>query len=91
MNFLDPGGWSDLDALAKEYEELSEDSIKELHARLKPYFLRRIKSEVLQLPPKVGHAFMSALCVVRLIIKYRMKSSSQSACHPCREKSTGRS
>lgn len=52
MNFLDPGGWSDLDALAKEYEELSEDSIKELHARLKPYFLRRIKSEVLQLPPK---------------------------------------
>lgn len=53
MNFLDPGEWADLDALSKQYEELSEDSIKELHMRLKPYFLRRVKSEVLQLPPKV--------------------------------------
>ncbi|KAH9942923.1 SNF2 family N-terminal domain-containing protein [Amylocystis lapponica] len=52
MSFLDPGEWHDLDALAKEHEVLSEESIKQLHARLKPYFLRRIKSEVLQLPPK---------------------------------------
>ncbi|PCH33925.1 hypothetical protein WOLCODRAFT_130070 [Wolfiporia cocos MD-104 SS10] len=52
MNFLDPGEWQDLDALSKQYEELSEESVKELHQKLKPYFLRRIKSEVLQLPPK---------------------------------------
>ncbi|KZT75062.1 hypothetical protein DAEQUDRAFT_659936 [Daedalea quercina L-15889] len=52
MNFLDPGEWTDLVNLAKQYEELTEDKVKELHARLKPYFLRRIKSEVLQLPPK---------------------------------------
>ena len=49
MNFLDPAEWHDLEALSKEYEELSEDSIKELHTRLRPYFLRRMKAEVLKL------------------------------------------
>ena len=53
MNFLDPDEWKDLEALEKEHEELTEDLVKELHVRLRPYFLRRIKSEVLQLPPKV--------------------------------------
>jgi SNF2 family DNA or RNA helicase len=40
--------------LEKEHEELSEELVRQLHTRLKPYFLRRIKSEVLQLPPKVS-------------------------------------
>lgn len=53
MNFLDPDEWNDLDALGKEHEELTEDLVKQLHERLRPYFLRRIKSEVLKLPPKV--------------------------------------
>jgi SNF2 family DNA or RNA helicase len=53
MNFLDPNEWGDLEALEKEHEELNEELIKSLHARLRPYFLRRLKSEVLQLPPKV--------------------------------------
>ncbi|GJE85782.1 chromatin remodeling factor-like protein [Phanerochaete sordida] len=52
MNFLDSKEWNDLEGLAKEHEELNEEKIKELHIRLRPYFLRRIKSEVLQLPPK---------------------------------------
>ncbi|KAH7881752.1 SNF2 family N-terminal domain-containing protein [Phlebopus sp. FC_14] len=52
MNFLDPDEWKDLANLEKEYEELSEELVRQLHSRLKPYFLRRIKSEVLQLPPK---------------------------------------
>ncbi|KAH7930550.1 hypothetical protein BV22DRAFT_56154 [Leucogyrophana mollusca] len=52
MNFLDPEKWTDLEVLAKEYEELTDELVKSLHARLRPYFLRRIKSEVLQLPPK---------------------------------------
>ncbi|KAI6008336.1 SNF2 family DNA-dependent ATPase [Pisolithus orientalis] len=52
MNFLDPNQWNDLETLAKEYEVLNEDLVRQLHARLKPYFLRRIKSDVLQLPPK---------------------------------------
>ncbi|KAG6331283.1 hypothetical protein ID866_7805 [Astraeus odoratus] len=52
MNFLDPDQWKDLEGLSKEYEILDEDLVRQLHTRLKPYFLRRIKSEVLQLPPK---------------------------------------
>ncbi|KAI0361386.1 hypothetical protein OH77DRAFT_1417635 [Trametes cingulata] len=52
MNFLDPEEWRDLEQLSKQYEELTDELVKELHVRLKPYFLRRIKSEVLQLPPK---------------------------------------
>ncbi|KAK0464991.1 SNF2 family DNA-dependent ATPase [Desarmillaria tabescens] len=52
MNFLDPEQWNDLEAMEKEHEELTEDLVKQLHSRLRPYFLRRIKSEVLQLPPK---------------------------------------
>lgn len=54
MNFLDPDAWSDLAALEQEYEELTEELVKQLHERLRPYFLRRIKSQVLTLPPKVS-------------------------------------
>lgn len=53
MNFLDPEEWRDLEALEKQHEELTEELVKELHNRLRPYFLRRVKSEVLELPPKV--------------------------------------
>lgn len=53
MNFLDPIEWNDLNTLEKEYVDLTEEKIKELHHKLRPYFLRRVKSEVLQLPPKV--------------------------------------
>ncbi|KAF8807753.1 hypothetical protein BYT27DRAFT_7189847 [Phlegmacium glaucopus] len=52
MNFLDPEKWTDLEGLEKEHEVLDEELVKQLHNRLRPYFLRRIKSEVLQLPPK---------------------------------------
>ncbi|KAG6830296.1 hypothetical protein H0H92_001374 [Tricholoma furcatifolium] len=52
MNFLDPNEWSDLERLEKDHAELTEELVKELHNRLRPYFLRRLKSEVLQLPPK---------------------------------------
>ncbi|KAL4268111.1 AB hydrolase superfamily protein [Pleurotus pulmonarius] len=52
MNFLDPIEWNDLEALEKEYAELTDELVKELHTKLRPYFLRRIKSEVLELPPK---------------------------------------
>ncbi|KAJ4002497.1 SHREC complex subunit Mit1 [Lentinula boryana] len=52
MNFLDSVEWNDLDALERDYADLNEDLIKNLHSRLRRYFLRRIKSEVLDLPPK---------------------------------------
>jgi chromodomain-helicase-DNA-binding protein 4 len=54
MNFLDEEEWSDLDQLEKDHQELTEQSISELHERLKPYFLRRLKIDVLDLPPKVS-------------------------------------
>ncbi|KDQ19888.1 hypothetical protein BOTBODRAFT_27309 [Botryobasidium botryosum FD-172 SS1] len=53
MNFLDPDEWDHLDELAREYEHLTPELISELHTRLKPYFLRRIKIDVMQdLPAK---------------------------------------
>ena len=54
MNFLDPHEWNNLESLEKEYADLNDDLVKELHERLRPYFLRRIKAEVLKLPPKAG-------------------------------------
>jgi hypothetical protein len=60
MNFLDPTEWKDLEALEKEHEVLDEELVKQLHNRLKPYFLRRTKSEVLQLPPKVISSSLSS-------------------------------
>ncbi|KAF8609365.1 hypothetical protein BDV93DRAFT_141687 [Ceratobasidium sp. AG-I] len=54
MNFLDPKEWNNLDQLEKEYdqENLTEELIAKLHERLRPYFLRRQKAEVLDLPDK---------------------------------------
>jgi chromodomain-helicase-DNA-binding protein 4 len=52
MNFLDPENWSDLEVLEEEYRDLTEEHLKQLHERLRPYFLRRTKKEVLKLPPK---------------------------------------
>lgn len=49
---------SDLAGLEKKYEQdnLTEDLVKELHDMVRPYILRRIKSEVLKLPPKVSES-----------------------------------
>ncbi|KAJ7630765.1 SNF2 family DNA-dependent ATPase [Roridomyces roridus] len=52
MNFLDPSEWKDLENLSTQHETLTEELVRDLHARLRPYFLRRIKSQVLKLPPK---------------------------------------
>jgi hypothetical protein len=72
MNFLDPQEWHDLENLEKEHEELNEELVKQLHNRLRPYFLRRIKSEVLQLPPKVCcHISMRAGTIPELIVPER--------------------
>ncbi|EJD45815.1 hypothetical protein AURDEDRAFT_151858 [Auricularia subglabra TFB-10046 SS5] len=52
MNFLDPAEWSDLAGLEERYKVLTEELVSELHEKLKPYFLRRTKTDVLTLPPK---------------------------------------
>lgn len=85
MNFLDPDQWKDLEALSKHYEELTDELVKELHGRLKPYFLRRIKAEVLQLPPKVRPIDgPNLVCYLTWLL--RTKSLFQSAWLPCRRK-----
>ncbi|KNC98438.1 uncharacterized protein SPPG_06143 [Spizellomyces punctatus DAOM BR117] len=54
--FLDPVKFSSPKEWEEKYEtdELNDESMKELHELLQPYFLRRTKSDVnLKLPPKV--------------------------------------
>lgn len=54
LNWLEPGGqWKDVKALESEYSVLKPEVIEDLQRRLKPYFLRRLKKEVLDLPPKI--------------------------------------
>ncbi|KAJ3241101.1 hypothetical protein HDU81_001887 [Chytriomyces hyalinus] len=55
MNFVDPSSFRDKDGLEKEYETLNSDLVASLHEKLRPYFLRRTKAEVLSdmIPHKV--------------------------------------
>jgi chromodomain-helicase-DNA-binding protein 4 len=48
MNFLDPSKWNDLDALERRFEVLTEQFMSELHESLHPYFLQRMKAEVMK-------------------------------------------
>lgn len=58
MNFLDAENWNNLKELESEYAELDEEKVSELHNLLKPYFLRRVKADVMtDLPPKVCFSF----------------------------------
>lgn len=51
MNFIQPKSFKG--DQAEQYEELNATQVEELHARLRPHFLRRTKEEVLKtLPPK---------------------------------------
>ncbi|WWC62726.1 uncharacterized protein I303_105323 [Kwoniella dejecticola CBS 10117] len=53
LNFLDPSTFKELEDLEKRFENLNETLITELHEMIKPYILRRIKADVLKLPPKI--------------------------------------
>lgn len=54
LNYLDAEKWENLDALEKRYENLTEKLVKQLHEELRPYFLRRVKADVMKdLPRKV--------------------------------------
>lgn len=60
MNFLDPPQWNDLNALEKQFETLSPELLDVLHEKLRPYFLRRTKAEVMrELPRKVRDSVSS--------------------------------
>ncbi|ODO10000.1 hypothetical protein I350_02224 [Cryptococcus amylolentus CBS 6273] len=53
LNFLDRDTFSNLEAMEAQYENLDEAKVQKLHEMIKPYILRRIKADVLRLPPKV--------------------------------------
>ncbi|OCF72795.1 hypothetical protein I204_06024 [Kwoniella mangroviensis CBS 8886] len=53
LNFLDPTTFRQLEDLEKRFENLNESLVTELHEMIKPYILRRIKADVLKLPPKI--------------------------------------
>ncbi|WWC88517.1 uncharacterized protein L201_003428 [Kwoniella dendrophila CBS 6074] len=53
LNFLDPQTFKHLEDLEKRFETLNESLVSELHEMIKPYILRRIKADVLKLPPKI--------------------------------------
>ncbi|CAG8687416.1 3340_t:CDS:2, partial [Ambispora leptoticha] len=53
MNFLGLEDFEEPKLMAQEYEEFNKEKLDELHEKLKPYFLRRTKEQVLGfLPPK---------------------------------------
>ncbi|WWD18597.1 hypothetical protein CI109_103050 [Kwoniella shandongensis] len=53
LSFLDPDTFKNLWELEQRFENLNEGLIQELHEMIKPYILRRIKADVLKLPPKI--------------------------------------
>ncbi|KAG1056087.1 hypothetical protein G6F43_001985 [Rhizopus delemar] len=51
MNFIRPADFHGTQA--EDYEDMTREQVEELHSRLRPYFLRRTKEEILKtLPPK---------------------------------------
>ncbi|KAL7423006.1 hypothetical protein Q5752_002304 [Cryptotrichosporon argae] len=53
LNFLDADTFRALEDLEARFADLNEGLVQELHEMIKPYILRRIKADVLKLPPKV--------------------------------------
>ncbi|KAM0792856.1 hypothetical protein ACM66B_002620 [Microbotryomycetes sp. NB124-2] len=51
LSFIDPGKWTNLEELTERYAELNPELVEEIRTILKPYFLRRTKDLVLNLPP----------------------------------------
>lgn len=54
-----------LEDLEEKFQNLNEGLLAELHEMIQPYILRRIKADVLRLPPKVSHLMMPLLIYVR--------------------------
>ncbi|ORX37279.1 SNF2 family N-terminal domain-domain-containing protein [Kockovaella imperatae] len=53
LNFLDKETFRHLQDLEARFQDLDEAKVTELHEMIKPYILRRIKADVLKLPPKI--------------------------------------
>jgi SNF2 family DNA or RNA helicase len=55
LHFLDPHKFSNIEALTQKYSDITRDHVDELHDLLRPFILRRTKSEVLadKIPDKI--------------------------------------
>ncbi|GAA6000598.1 hypothetical protein JCM10207_004569 [Rhodosporidiobolus poonsookiae] len=51
LSFINPTVFPDVDMLTEKYAELNPQLVEEVREMLKPYFLRRTKNLVLNLPP----------------------------------------
>ncbi|KAK4703254.1 hypothetical protein P7C70_g2963, partial [Phenoliferia sp. Uapishka_3] len=51
LHFIDPEKWGNQKELQEKYAELTPELVEEIRNILKPYFLRRTKELVLDLPP----------------------------------------
>lgn len=52
----DPKDYPDVDAVTARFADLTPELVEEVRVLLKPYFLRRTKDLVLNLPPLVRSA-----------------------------------
>ncbi|KAL8279021.1 hypothetical protein RQP46_008690 [Phenoliferia psychrophenolica] len=51
LHFIDPDQWGNSAELQEEYSDLTKEKVEKIRGILKPYFLRRTKELVLDLPP----------------------------------------
>ncbi|SCV72600.1 BQ2448_4137 [Microbotryum intermedium] len=51
LHFIDPDKWTNMEVITERYAELTPEKVEEVREILKPYFLRRTKDLVLNLPP----------------------------------------
>ncbi|GMK53689.1 hypothetical protein CspeluHIS016_0102750 [Cutaneotrichosporon spelunceum] len=77
LNFLDKDNFNDLRELERRFENINETLIIELHKMLKPYIPRRVKADVLKLPPKIetivpiSMTASQRLLYKRILLKHR--------------------
>lgn len=54
LNWLHPGKqWKDMESLGRKDANLTPELVEELQGKLRPYFLRRLKRQVVDVPAKV--------------------------------------
>ncbi|GAA5891901.1 hypothetical protein JCM5296_003266 [Sporobolomyces johnsonii] len=81
LSFIDPRNFADVDALARRFEELTPELVEEVRELLKPYFLRRTKNLVLNLPPLTEVVVPVSMTVLQRQIYRGVLQRNASAIH----------
>lgn len=68
LHFIDPDTFHDLDDLHTRYEVLDSALVEEVQELAKPYFLRRTKEAVLDLPPLSEHIVPLSMSPLQKIV-----------------------